>query len=93
MSIFVKSGVSGQIKTWSLPSGDLSVSGPIAGPLEQIMFEVCGRSGVRSNASGGSKSWIVPARARDTVIAALESRCSKITFDEQGVFARSNHVR
>ena len=79
MSIFVKSGINGQIKTWPLPSGDLSVTGPASGPLEQIMFEVCGRSGVRSNASDASKGWTIPARARDTVIAALESRCIKIS--------------
>lgn len=79
MSIFVKSGVSGQIKTWPLPNGDLSVSGPFTGPLEQIMFDVCGRSGVRSNDGGAIKGWIVPARARDAVMAGLESRCIKIS--------------
>lgn len=79
MSIFVKSGISGQIKTWARPSGDLSVTGPASGPLEQIMFEVCGRSGVRSNAGGASKGWTIPSRERDAVMAALESRCIKIS--------------
>lgn len=79
MSILVRSGVSGQIKTWALPSGDLSVSGPIAGPLEQIMFDVCGRSGTRSKDGGATKGWIVPARARGAVMAGLESRCIKIS--------------
>jgi hypothetical protein len=79
MSIFVKSGINGQIKTWPLPSGDLSVTGPASGPLEQIMFEACGRSGIRSNAGGTSKGWIIPSRTRSAVIAALKSRCIKIS--------------
>ena len=78
MSIFVKSGESGKIETWSLPSGDLSVSGPVAGALEQIMFELCGSSGVRSTPGHGKKGWIVPAREKATVLAGLECRCTKI---------------
>jgi len=79
MSIFVTSGVSGQIKTWRLPSGDLSVTGPLSGPLEQIMFEVCGRTGAKSNGNVGCKGWIVPARSAEATVAALEKRCIKIS--------------
>jgi hypothetical protein len=78
MSIFVKSGESGKIETWCLPSGDLSVSGPVSGALEQIMFEVCGSSGVRSTPGHGKKGWIVPARLKAAVQEALECRCTKI---------------
>ncbi|GKT25098.1 hypothetical protein [Acidovorax sp. SUPP3334] len=75
MSIYVVPGVQGQIKTTTLPSGDMSVAGPASGPLEQIMLDVCRWTGQRNPDYGG---WIVPRAAIGRVNAALSSRCSKI---------------
>lgn len=75
MSIFVVSGMSGQIKTTALQSGDMAVSGPSTGPLEQIMFDVCRWRGTRNAAYGG---WIIPRASVGQVLRSLSDRCTKI---------------
>lgn len=72
MSIYTKPGVVGQIKTTTLPSGDMAVSGPSGGPLEQIIFNVCRFEGRRSPEYGG---WIVPHAKAGRVAAALAHQC------------------
>ena len=74
MSIFTKAGVVGQIKTTHLPSGDMAVSGPSSGPLEQIMYDVCHWSGRRNPDYGG---WIVPRNAVNGVLSAFGQRCDR----------------
>lgn len=75
MSIFVVSGMDGQIKTTKLPSGDMSVSGPASGPLEQIMFDICRWDGRRNPSYGG---WIIPSEYVSRAYAKLLNRCTKI---------------
>lgn len=75
MSIFAVPGVMGQIKTTHLPSGDMAVSGPTSGPLEQVMYEVCHWSGRRNPQYGG---WIIPHGSTSKVLYALKSRCTTI---------------
>lgn len=75
MSIFYKPGVEGQIKTTHLPSGDMAVSGPSSGELEQIMFDACRWSGRRAPDYGG---WIVPRSAVGRVLSSLASQCTQI---------------
>lgn len=75
MSIFVVSGLDGQIKTTALPSGDMSVSGPASGPLEQIMYDACRWSGKRNPSHGG---WIIPKASVDRVRRALSDRCTML---------------
>lgn len=55
MSIFTQPDFPGQIKTSGLPSGDMAVTAPSTGPLEQLMFAVCRERAYR-NLQGG---WIV----------------------------------
>lgn len=76
MSIYVKRGVNGQIKTTHLPSGDMAVSGPLSGPLEQIMFNACCRKGRRNPSHGG---WIIPRASATGVSLTLGELCEKIT--------------
>lgn len=76
MSIYVKDGVQGQIRTTSLPSGDMAVSSPTSGPLEQIVFNLCRWSGRKNISHGG---WIVPAAKAGIVRAALNQHCKKIS--------------
>lgn len=75
MSIFVVSGLDGQIKTTALPSSDMSVSGPASGPLEQIMYEACRWSGRRNPGYGG---WIIPKASVGRVLRALSDRCTML---------------
>lgn len=75
MSIFVITGVSGQIKTTALQSGDMAVAGPSTGPLEQIMFDICRWRGTRNADYGG---WIIPRASVGQVLRALCERCTKI---------------
>lgn len=75
MSIFAVPGITGQIKTTHLPSGDMAVSGPGSGPLEQIMYEACHWSGRRNAKYGG---WIIPHKSASKVVYALKIRCTTI---------------
>lgn len=75
MSIFVVSGLDGQIKTTKLPSGDMAVSCSSSGPLEQIMFDICRWDGRRNPSYGG---WIIPSEYSSRAYAKLMSRCTKI---------------
>lgn len=75
MSIYVKDGVQGQIRTTVMPSGDMAISGPTSGPLEQVVFNICRRDGRRNTSYGG---WIVPAAKVGSVRAALNHQCKKI---------------
>lgn len=77
MSIFMKEGEQGSIETWILPSGDLSVSGPASGPLEQIMFEACARHGTRFNPGNNRKGWTIPSSPKTIVISVLERHLTK----------------
>ena len=72
MSIYTKPGVAGQIKTTTLPSGDMAVSAPVGGLLEQIIFNLCKFDGRRSTEFGG---WIVPRSKAGKVAAALAHQC------------------
>lgn len=76
MSIFVLPGEDGSITTTSLPSGDVAVRGPVRGPLEQLMYEVCHWHGRRNPQYGG---WIVPATSAGSMMRNLESRATKIS--------------
>lgn len=75
MSIFVVTGIDGQIRTSYLPSGDLAVSGPSVGTLEQIMFDICRWKGRKNPNYGG---WIIPSASAGSVLARLSERCTKI---------------
>lgn len=75
MSIFVVSGMDGQIKTTKLPSGDMSVSCSSSVSLEQIMFDICHWDGRRNPSYGG---WIIPSEYASRVYANLLNRCTKI---------------
>ena len=66
MSIYTKPGVAGQIKTTTLPSGDMAVSAPVGGLLEQIIFNLCKFDGRRSTEYG---EWKVHS-AKDGKVAA-----------------------
>lgn len=76
MSIYVKVGLPGQIKTTPLPSGDMVVAGPETGPLEQIMFSICRWDGLRRPAYGG---WIIPSSRVGKIRSALASQCQMLT--------------
>lgn len=75
MSIYVQTGVTGQIKTTSLPSGDMAVACPPAGPLEQLVFNICRWDCRRNQDYGG---WIVPSSKAAQVRRALEQQCTKV---------------
>lgn len=75
MSIYVVAGMEGQIKTTTLPSGDMAVTGPVSGPLEKIIFDVCRWTGQRNPNYGG---WIIPRTSIGRVMTALNSCCNKI---------------
>lgn len=75
MSIYVQPGVLGQIKTTSLPSGDLAVACPSSGPLEQLVFNICRWDGRRNQDYGG---WIIPSSKAAKVRYALEQQCTKV---------------
>lgn len=77
MSIFKLDCVKGTIATGRLPSGDMTVSGPTQGPLEQVIFDVCRRFKGQKNASYGG--WIIPHKDAATVEDALAVRCIKIS--------------
>lgn len=74
MSIFVVPGVSGEIKTTTLPSGDMAVFSPSVGVLERLTFDVCRWSGKQDKDYG----WIVPRAHAGRVLIALKSRCNMI---------------
>ena len=64
-------GTEGKIRTVWLPSGDLAVSGPSSGPLEQIMFDICRWDGVRNTKHGDGlflAPLLVGRGARSTVV-------------------------
>jgi len=71
MSIFQQPDVPGQIKTSALPSGDMAVTAPSAGPLEQLMFKVCRDRGYR-NPQGG---WIVKSQHVNAARDAFRLAC------------------
>lgn len=75
MSIFVASGMDGQIKTTKLPSGDMSVSCSTSGALEQIMFNICHWDRRRNPNYGG---WIIPSQHASRAYTKLLNRCTKI---------------
>lgn len=75
MSIFVVSGMDGQIKTTKLPSGNMSVSCSSSGALEQIMFDICHWDGRRNQSYGG---WISLSEYASRVYAKLLNHCTKI---------------
>lgn len=75
MSIYVVPGIEGQIRTTTLPSGDMSVAGPSSGPLEQVVFDMCRWVGVKNPSYGG---WIIPRSSVGRVIAALNNQGRKI---------------
>ena len=77
MAIYVLVGEVGTIATTHLPSGDLQVSGPRVGQLEQVMFDICRWKGQTNNSYGGR--WIIPKASAEAVEAALANRCTKIT--------------
>jgi hypothetical protein len=76
VSIFALDGVTGQIKTSLLPSGDMAVACPTSGPLEQVVFDACRYSGRRNPDYGG---WIVPSSKKNAVHASIEARCRLIS--------------
>lgn len=71
MSIFKQNGVDGQITTSILPSGDMAVTAPFSGPLEELMFAVCRNRGYR-NPQGG---WIVKSTHVAAARAVFASAC------------------
>lgn len=71
MGIFKQHGVDGQITTTSLPSGDMAITAPCAGPLEELMFAVCRDRGYRDPYGG----WIVKSIHVTAAKAAFESSC------------------
>jgi hypothetical protein len=75
MSIFCKDGVGGEIRTTTLPSGDVAVSCPTDGPLNQIVFNICRWDGRNNPAYGG---WIVPKARAWKVRRDLEAQCRKL---------------
>jgi hypothetical protein len=75
MSIFVLDGVLGEIRTSTLPSGDVAVSCPDSGPLRQIANSVCQWDGYEAPTYGG---WIVRKGKSWKLHKSLEERCRKI---------------
>lgn len=76
MSIYKINGDHGQVTTTMLPSGDLAVSCPSSGPLEQLVFSACRWHGRRAPNYGG---WIVPSEHRWKVTKDLDRACIKIS--------------
>lgn len=75
MSIYKLQGEKGEIMTTALPSGDMAVSSPRAGPLEQIVFDICRWDGHRAPTYGG---WIIPMNKVGAVKAKLAEKCTLV---------------
>lgn len=75
MSIYRLNGVHGEIVTTALPSGDMAVSSPSNGPLEQIVFDVCRWDGKRNPSYEG---WIVPHSKVGKIKAQQAEKCTLI---------------
>lgn len=72
MSIYRIKGIKGEIVTTNLPSGDLAVSSPQTGPLEQLVFNICRWDGRRAPTYGG---WLIPMDKSVEIQNKLAEKC------------------
>lgn len=73
MAIYSLPGRKDQIVTTELPSGDVRVTRPWRGPLEQIAFMACKEHGDPSGRDG--RDWIVRADKARAFHASLALQC------------------
>jgi len=75
LSIYKLYGEDGNIVTTKLPSGELAISSPPVGPLEQLVYALCNRRGYRISQS--PYRWIV--KPEHVVAATIEFQRKCIT--------------